>query len=143
MPGANEQNMGSAPQDLDELRYIHQVYQNQYQVVSNSINIELQELQQLNMAQKSLESSELMNEKEILTNVGGDVYMRSKISDAKSAIIGIGGGYLIEKDVDASKNYIAKWIERKTESINKLIKNKRELEAALIDIAYKIDKASR
>lgn len=126
-------------QSLEELKYIQEVYQNQYAVASNSINLALQELQELNSAQKTLENSAIIEGREVIMGIGSDFYAFSKIPDAKRFIVAVGANYLVEKETDSAKQYVAEKIKRGNESLNKLMKSRKELESALLDISYKIN----
>lgn len=126
-------------EQLEELKYIQQVYQNQYNVANNSINMMLQELQELNAAQKTLENTQMLKGKETITSIGANFYSFSKIQNPDTFLVAVGANYLIEKDVDSSKEYIAKMIQNRNENLNRLMKSKKEVEAALIEISYKID----
>jgi len=126
-------------QGIQELQYIQQVYQNQYTVVSNSINIVLQELQQLNSAQNTIDNMNLVEGKEVIANIGSEFYLFSKIHDPKTVLVGIGAGYLIEKDVPAAKTYVANLIKTRTDNLSTLTKNRKDLENALVDLSYRIE----
>lgn len=130
---------GLGPQGAEELRYMQQVYQNQYSVLSNSINMILRELQELNSAQRTLENIDLVEGKETLTGIGGDFYLVGSIKDPKSVLVGIGAGYVVEKETDPAKTFVANLIKKHTESLNRLTKNRRELENALIEISYRLE----
>jgi prefoldin alpha subunit len=122
----------------DELRYVQQIYQNQYAVAANSTNMILQELQELNSAQKTLENVDMVEGKEVLTSIGADTFFFGKVQSAKSVIMAVGGGYLVEKEIDSAKARIAAVIQARTERLNKLMKNRKELESALIEISYRL-----
>lgn len=134
---AKDSGLGEA--SVDELRYVQQVYQNQYAVMGNSINMALQELQDLNSVQKTLENANIIEGKEILTGLGADSFMVSSVKSAKTAMMSVGGGYLVEMDNDSAKQRIAKIIQKRNEGLNKLMKNRKELEAALIEISYRLN----
>ncbi|MGA2799873.1 MAG: prefoldin subunit alpha [Candidatus Micrarchaeaceae archaeon] len=122
----------------DELRYVQQVYQNQYAVATNSINMILQELQELNSAQKTLENVNLVEGKEALTSIGADTFFFSRVQSTKSVVMAVGGGYLVEKAIDSAKERTAKLIQVRTDRLNRIVKNRKELEAALIEISYRL-----
>lgn len=121
-----------------ELRYMQQVYQNQYSMVNNSINMILRELQGLSSAQKTLEDMDLVNGKETLTGIGGDFYLSGSINKTDSVLVGIGAGYVIEKSVESAKTHAEELIKKHTESLNRLTKSKREIENALVEISYRM-----
>lgn len=122
----------------DELRYVQQIYQNQYAVATNSINVLLQELQELNSTQKTLENVDIIEGKEALTSIGSDTFFFSKVPSARSVTMAIGGGYLVEKEIDPAKQRIATVIKTRTERLNAVMKNRKELESALIEISYRL-----
>jgi prefoldin alpha subunit len=126
-------------EELEELRYIQQVYQNQLGVISNSINIGLQELREMGAAQKTIEEIDRIKDRSVLTNIGGDFYLNSKIWDEKTVIVGVGARYLIEKDLDSAKAFVSALVNKKTALLDKMIKKREELDAALIDVTYRID----
>ncbi len=128
---------------IDELRYIHQLYENQYAMIGNSINMHLRELQGLNAAQQTLENMNIVEGKETLTEIGGGLYLQSKVHDPKSVIVNVGGGYLVEKEIDAAKGHVAGLIKSYTDNLNRLTKSRKEVESALIEINYKIGEKSR
>lgn len=136
---AGENSETDKRQQLDEMKYIQQVYQNQYAVVNNSVNMALQELQELNSAQKTLESADLLKGKELVTSVGGDFYAFSAIKNPNTFIVAVGANYLVEKDVDSSKTHVANLIQKKNDNLNRLMKSKKEVEAALIEVNYRLD----
>lgn len=131
--------MPSKEQGIEELRYIQQVYQNQYAMVGNSINMALQELQELNAAQKTLENMDLVEGKDILTNIGAQFFALGRVQNPKSVIVGVGADYFVEKDIDLAKTHAASYIQERTDRLNKLTKNRKELEGALIEISYKME----
>lgn len=136
---AGDENMiGSGKDELSELRYMQQVYQNQYSMVSNSINVVLRELQELGAAQKTLENMELVNGREVLTGIGGDFYISGSISSADNVLVGIGAGYVIEKDIDSAKAHAEELIKKHTEGLNRLTKSRKEIENALVEISYRM-----
>jgi prefoldin alpha subunit len=129
--------------ELEELRYMQQIYQNQYAILNNSMTMHVQEMQALSAAQKALENNDLMEGSEALTHTGAGIYMKAKIKDAGHVIVGIGGNYFVEKGIDDAKGYVSKLIEKKTEIINRLTKSRRDLQGAIIDASYKIENSSR
>ncbi|MGD0728825.1 MAG: prefoldin subunit alpha [Candidatus Micrarchaeaceae archaeon] len=136
---ANENPKPNTQQSVEELKYIQQVYQNQYSIASNSINMALQELQELNSAQKTLENADLLEGKDMIMSIGAAFYSVNRIKDSKTFLVGVGANYLVEKTTDEAKEHVAKIIEKSNDNLNRLMKNRKELEAALIEISYKID----
>lgn len=128
---------------IEELRYMQEIYQNQYAVLNNTMNMRLQEVQMLSAVQNTLENSEMMKGKETLMHVGASVYMKTEVKNAGAVIVSIGGGYLVEKNIEEAKGYISRVMTKRTELLNGLAKNRKDLQNALIDISYKMEKAIR
>jgi prefoldin alpha subunit len=125
---------GSRKMSREELAYMERVYQNQYMMVGNAINSALEELQELNSASKSLEEMDKVAGKESFASVGADFYLRSQIKSDSKVIVGVGGGFLIEKPVDQAKAAVKKRIDAKNEMVNKLVKSRKELETAILGL---------
>lgn len=89
--------------------------------------------------QKALENIEMIKSNETLQNLGSDFYIRSRVVDGKSVLVGVGAGYVIEKSIGEAEGYANSLIERKRNMINRLAKNKSELEAAIVELTYRID----
>ncbi len=127
---------------IEELRYLQQIYQNQYSLVGQEIDSRLAALEELGRSLKTLENADSVAGKGSLIHVGASVYMTGTISKAKSVVVGVGAGYLVEKSVDEAKGYISDINEREVQSINKLNKTKKDIESALVEISYKAEEMS-
>ena len=135
----DDSNLKLDQKGLDELAYMQQVYQNQYNLVGNNINLLLQEVQRLNSAQKTIENLNLVKGKDVITNIGADFYLFGKVPNPDTVLVGVGAGYLVEKDPESAKEYVASLIKRRTEDLNLLTKNRKELENALVEISYRME----
>jgi prefoldin alpha subunit len=129
--------------ELDELRYMQQVYQNQYTALSNAMNMHVQDLQMLSAVQRTLENNGMLKGKETLMHVGASVYMKAEVKDYGHAVVSVGGGYLVEKSVDEAKGFVSTMLAKKTEVVNGMSRSRKELQAALIEMSYKLDSAGR
>ena len=118
----------------EELAYLERVYQNQYMMVGNAINSALEELRELNSAGEALASMDRLSGRESFSSVGADFYLKSQIKSDGRVIVGVGGGFMVEKETDAAKQTVKRRLDAKNEAINKLVKSRRELEAALVDL---------
>ncbi len=136
---AKEEPKEGKVSELEELGYARQVYQNQYALVNNSTQMVLQEMRELGASQRTLENIELLNGKESLISTGAGVYIRAVPNNTRTVLVEVGGNYVVEKAVDDAKAFLSTQVEFKTAILNKLLKNKRELESALIEIEYKMN----
>lgn len=135
---ADKREMG-----IEELTYLERLYQNQYMLVTNAINSAMDELQELSSASKSIDSMGDIEGKESFNSIGSDFYLRSKIEKGASMIAGVGGGYLVEKNVDEAKIYVKAKMEKKNDMVNKLMKNRKELEGAIVELNTKIESLTK
>lgn len=125
--------------NLEELRYMQQLYQSQYGMVTEAMNAKLRELQELNRTRRTLDESDKVQGNDALLQLGAGFYLKSRVEESGNVIVGIGGGYLIEKDIPSAKMYATKLIKEKTGEVDALVKNRRELESAIMDISYRIE----
>ncbi len=128
------ENAGGRKVSGEELAYLERVYQNQYMMVGNAINSALDELRELNSASEALESMDKLAGKESFSGIGADFYLRSQIKAGTKVIIGVGGGFMVEKETAAAQQTAKKRVDAKNEMINKLVKSRKELEAAMAGI---------
>jgi prefoldin alpha subunit len=126
----------------EEVAYLERAYQNQYMMVGNAINSALEEMQELNSASKALESMDKLVGSESFSSIGADFYLRSQIKADTKVIIGVGGGFMVEKETDAAKQTVEKRIAAKSAVLDKLVKNRKELEAAMVDIQASVAQGS-
>jgi prefoldin alpha subunit len=111
-------------------------------LLTQEINAMLDELAKLNNAQKTVNSMDDVKNRNALMPLGGDIYLDASIGDSKSVIISVGGGYLIEQTIDEAKQFINKQAQKQTQEINSMMKNKRELEQAVLEISYRLEQIS-
>ncbi len=97
----------------------------------------------LNAAQKSLENSGIIGGREALVSLGGGVYITSKTKKLDNVIVGVGAGYMVEKNVEEAKRFVADRIERVTNVFNRLMKSRNDLRDAIMEVTYKIDELNR
>lgn len=121
-----------------ELQYIFQIYQERYSVLSEEIKELLQLLQQLGGAVSALENPNDIKNKEALLNVGGDLYIPTKITALNKVVMNIGAGLAIEKDVAGASETLKKRIEKQNDALNKMIDERRQVEQLLNDISYRL-----
>jgi prefoldin alpha subunit len=138
-----EENHGQGKAGLEELAYLERLYQDQYMLVTNAVNAAMEELQELNSAGKSVENIGVVAGKEAFSSIGGDFYVMARIKENKSVVAGVGGGYLVEKDAESAKRFIKERIERKNAMISKLLKSRKELEAAVMELGSKMESMAK
>ncbi|MGC8652075.1 MAG: prefoldin subunit alpha [Candidatus Micrarchaeia archaeon] len=129
-----EDNLG-----IDELRYMQQLYEQQYRMLSDSVTAASNELNELTAVQKALDDSGLIEGRELFTHVGSSFYVRSRAVDPKTFVVGIGGGYLAEMPIDYAKEYIAREIEKKSAELSAVMGDRKKVEEELLGVLHRID----
>ena len=150
-PSTNPSGQSGRPQaapqpsrsdQIDELRYMHQIYQNQYASIASEISTRLEALKNFQNTQQTLENIDTIVNKGMLLGLGGGAYASGTITNPKSIVVNVGAGFLVEKDIAGAKGYVAKAVDNTTNAISQLTKNRRELERVLMEIAYRIEELS-
>ena len=141
-PQAASPQQPSRQSQLEELRYMHQIYQNQYMSIANEISTRLEALKNFQNTQQTLENIDAIVNKNLLLGLGGGAYASGTMTNPKSVVVSVGGGFLVEKEISHAKGYVAKAVDNTTNTINQLTKNRREIERALLEIAYRIEELS-
>jgi len=118
----------------EELAYLERLYQNQYMMVGNAINSALEELQGLNSASKALEEMDSLTGKESFSSIGADFYLKAQIKKDTKVVIGVGGGFMVEREPQEAKQAVKRRMDAKNTLLDELVKSRKELEAAMIDI---------
>lgn len=140
---AAQQGGRSREEELYTLGYMQQVYQNQYNSLVSEINRNVQYLNELSGLKKTLESSGMADNKDVLVNLGGGAYMNSRIKKLDSVLVEIGAGLVIEKRIEDARLFVDSRIEKATQMFNSLVKNRNDLRDAILDVAHRIDALDR
>ncbi len=141
-PSTPQQDAEAREGTMEELRYIQQMYNNQYMSLANEVNARLELLKDCETAQKTLENVSEIKDKNTMQPIGHGVFASGKITNDKTFVVAVGAGFFVEKDINGAKAFIAKEMEEEQQHLNRLGRTKRELEAALMEISYKINELS-
>ncbi|MGC8495618.1 MAG: prefoldin subunit alpha [Candidatus Micrarchaeia archaeon] len=138
-----DQNLGDEKYSAEDLRYLQQLYEEQYHMLTDSISAVIDELNRLNAVQKVIESSESVDGHDLLIDLGSNFFMKGKALKMDSFIVGIGAGYFVEMPTERAKEYAVKNLERKSAELNALNSNKRKIEESLLSVMYKLQAAEK
>jgi prefoldin alpha subunit len=137
------QGFRSKEEELYTLRYLQQLYQGQYSGISNEMNQLLGHIGELEAALKTAENYNIVNGKNTLMHIGANVYLNANASKSETMLVGVGGGWMVEKSIDDSKLYVSKRIEKMTALFNRLSKDRKELENALMEVSQRLGRLGR
>ena len=123
---------------MEKLAYEHQLLQAQAQLLAQ--NLELltlgrNEFQAVKETIEGLKKAE--GEVEILVPIGAGSFLKGLITDRESAIVSVGAGYAVEKNLDDAIIYLEERIREYDEAIAKTQEALKKLEAQLRELAKK------
>ncbi len=127
-------------EEAAELSYLQQLYQGQYEELGRSVNAAIQELNELNRVKETLDSTESIKDRNMLSQIGSGAYIHCKADSMEKVVVNVGANYFVEKGIDDAKQFITKMTERQTMTINALLKSRDELEGALIDVSIRLER---
>ncbi|MCL4387643.1 prefoldin subunit alpha [Candidatus Marsarchaeota archaeon] len=130
----------SLEEAVQNLQYMQQVYQNQYATISREINAVMDYINELNAAKASMEKFDKIKDSKILSPIGSSVFINAKAASEPNVLVGIGGGYLIEKEIANAIEYLSSRIEMHTKSMQELLKARNKAEEAMFEISTRLDK---
>lgn len=137
-------NSNVKPQDeMQAMRYLQQLYQNQYSAIINELNQMVGHLGELNAAAKTLENCDVIEGKGMMMHIGANIYINTSAAKLDKVLVSVGGGWIVEKVLDDAKRYIGGRTEKVTGMYNKLSRNKKELETAIIEVSQRMEQLSR
>jgi prefoldin alpha subunit len=132
----------TSQQDLQEmlaqLQYLQNVYTQRYDILNEQIatyNIAKEAvLRNIEM----IDRSGSMDNKTILLNADGGVYIEAGIKKLDKMITYVGASYLVEKPLAEAKDFLQSTLKGGDAAVSKLIDEKRKVEKELFDISYKL-----
>ncbi|MEM0154607.1 MAG: prefoldin subunit alpha [Methanothrix sp.] len=125
---------------VQNLQYMQQVYQNQYTTISREINAVMDYINELNAAKTSLEKFDRIKGSSMLSPIGSSVFISAKAATEPKVLVGVGGGYLVEKEIANAIEYLSSRIEMHTKNMQELMKARDKAEDAIFDISARLDK---
>ncbi len=129
-PDANEIYM--------QLQYLQQVYSQQYEVLTQSIDnyTAMQTVLKGNI--EIIDGSERIGSKGILVGTEGGMYISAETNAINSVITYIGAGYLVEQKLDDAKQFFENRIKKGDELLGKLVTQRQKIREELADINYRL-----
>ncbi len=129
-------------QDNDEvlmqLKYLHDMYTQQYANIENSIATYSLTSTSINKNIELIEKSNSIENSEAMIGGDGGAYITAKINKISSIMTYIGAGYLVEKDIEQALAFLRENQKSSTEVLNRLVNEKQRLEREIFDLEYKM-----
>ena len=137
---STQENGESLEEAVQNLQYMQQVYQNQYTPISREINAVMDYINELNAAKTSLEKFDRIKDSNMLSPIGSSVFISARAASEPKALVGVGGGYLIEKEIAKAVEYLSSRIDMHTKNMQELMKARGKAEDAMFEISARLDK---
>jgi len=130
--------------EMEKLAYEYQLLQAQAQLLAQ--NLELlslgrNEFQAVKETIEELKKAE--GEVEILVPIGAGSFLKGLITDKENAIVSVGAGYAVEKNLDDAITYLEERIKEYDEAIIKTQEALKNLETQLGELAKKAQELQR
>ena len=138
---STQENGESLEEAVQNLQYMQQVYQNQYTTISREINAVMDYINELNAAKTSLEKFDRIKDSNMLSPIGSSVFISARAASEPKALVGVGGGYLIEKEIAKAVEYLSSRIDMHTKNMQELMKARGKAEDAMFEISARLDKS--
>lgn len=135
---ANEGNDQDAEQAVAQLRYLQNIYSQQYEMIESEIATYSLALSAINKNIDMLEDPDKINNKEMLLNGEGGTYIVAKIKPVEQVITYVGAGYLVEKSLEDAKAFLNDNRKKQEENLRRLSEERLKIEKELVSISYKL-----
>ena len=133
-----EANRNEAAEAIAQLRYMQNVYSQQYEFIQNEISAYIAELNALRGNLSIIENAPTLDNSKVLVDCDGGAYVEASLGKVQKMIVYVGAGYLVEKSLEDAKRFVNENSARREEMIRRLDGEKKKLESELVNIAYKL-----
>jgi prefoldin alpha subunit len=130
-----------AKADIQQLRYLQEVYGERYSLINQEIKGRVGYLQELNNVSASLNSFSEISGKRMLNPIGADFYLFGTAAKEGKVVVGVGAGYLVEKGTEEAREFLSKTLSKHEKVLSELMKEKETLENAMLQITYRVTSA--
>ncbi len=124
---------------LAQINYLQQLYTDRHNLLAREMGGMMENLQEMSNALTSLNAVDRLRNRGAMMHLGSDVYTTGTVGSMERIIVGVGSNYLVEKSVDECKGFISARIDKYNKLLQGLAKEREDLEAALIDLSYKLE----
>ncbi|WP_297465679.1 prefoldin subunit alpha [Thermococcus sp.] len=132
--------MAESTEQIERLAYEYQLLQAQAQLLAQNLELLTLGKNEFQAVKETLEGlREVEDEKpEILVPIGAGSFLKGMVVDRENAIVSVGAGYAVEKNLDDAIAYLDARIREYEEAIGKTQEALKKLEAQLGELARKV-----
>jgi len=131
--------------ELEKLAYEYQVLQAQAQLLAQNLELLNLARAEVQTVKETLENLKKVEEEkpEILVPIGAGSFLKGIIVDKNNAIVSVGSGYAVEKNIDDAIAFLEERIREYDEAIRKTQEALAELEKKVGEVAKKAQDLQR
>ncbi len=134
----NPKENKNGPQDIEQLKYMQNVYAEQYELLGNEVTTLSMAINTVRKDVDLIENMDKVVNSEVLFNSQGNIYMTANVGKVSSVVVYVGANYLIEKNLDEAKGFLKENLEKQEAGLRKLVSERQKIEKELFDISYKL-----
>ncbi|WP_456422531.1 prefoldin subunit alpha [Thermococcus sp.] len=124
--------------EMERLAYEYQLLQAQAQLLAQNLELLTLGRNEFQAVKETIEElKKAGGEVEILVPIGAGSFLKGLITDKENAIVSVGAGYAVEKNLDDAITYLEERIREYDEAIIKTQEALKKLEAQLGELAKK------
>ncbi len=127
-----------AQEIMMQLRYLQNIYSQQYEVLENDIATYTIANTSLQRNLDLLDSEEVLDSNILISGEGG-AYIPAKIGKFETVMTYVGAGYMVEKSVKDASAFLRANQKKGEEFLNRLMTDKQRVERELMDISFKMN----
>ncbi|WP_297534930.1 prefoldin subunit alpha [Thermococcus sp.] len=125
--------------EMEKLAYEYQLLQAQAQLLAQNLELLTLGREEFRAVKETLEElKKTEGEVEILVPIGAGSFLKGRIIDKENAIVSVGAGYAVEKNLDSAIEYLGKRIKEYDGAIAKTQEALRKIEEQLGELARKV-----
>ncbi len=125
--------------EMERLAYEYQLLQAQAQLLAQNLELLTLGKNEFQAVKETLEELKKVEEErpEILVPIGAGSFLRGVVVDKKNAIVSVGAGYTVEKDLDNAVVYLNDRIKEYEVAIAKTQEALKKIEGQLAELAQR------
>lgn len=131
--------MAQINEQLEKLAYEYQLLQAQAQLLAQNLELLTLAKNEFQAVKETLEGLKKIDEEkpEILVPIGAGSFLKGVILDKKRAIVSVGAGYAVEKNLEEAIGYLDARVKEYENAIEKTQEALKRLEVQLGELAKK------
>jgi prefoldin alpha subunit len=134
-----EDQEANAQDVIMQLRYLQNLYTQQYESLQNSITSYSLSATALQRNIDLLVRYNMVQDSNIMISGEGGVYVPGKIGKSEQVLTYVGGGYLIEQEPAKALEFMRENQKKGEAALSRMLSDKKKLEGELLDIDYKLN----